>query len=86
MSFFPILITHPTAFDASLIALVRLENASTSAAVVGPIVGKLKGIRSALEEYLFVVGKDCLNKSSGGGINAHACIPSFKFILFLSWS
>jgi hypothetical protein len=28
-----------------------------SAAVVGPIVGKLKGMSSALEEYLQSVGK-----------------------------
>lgn len=56
-STFPILITHPIALEASFIAAVNSENEATSAAVVGPIVGKLKGISSALDEYLNIFGK-----------------------------
>ena len=44
--------THPIAFNASRIDCVSSENLTMSTAVVGPIVGKLKGTSSALEEYL----------------------------------
>ena len=51
-SSFPTLMTHPIAFDASRIDCESSENLTMSAAVVGPIVGKPKGMSSALEEYL----------------------------------
>ena len=52
LSPFPTLKTHQIAFDASRIDCESSENLTISAAVLGPIVGKPKGMSSALEEYL----------------------------------
>ena len=51
----------------SFIASVSSENDTMSAAVVGPIVGKLKGMSNALVEYL---------KSSGKlNVNVNVVVP-----------
>ena len=52
MNFFPKLIAHPIALDASLCTLASKLNSFPSSSVLGPIDGVVNGSKRARELYL----------------------------------